>query len=101
VVILGAFVGGFVANMLIQGYGYANLNNKLVRLENKMNSGLGVEVKQEKAQRMQSAMAEAMLIMKDEAIAKEDKTKALLGLAGKYPDVAFDLVKKVGVKGLI
>ena len=93
-------MGGFVAVLLVQGYGYANLANKLARIENKIASAQGVEVKAEKGQRIQLALIEAAQIMKNEEIPKEEKTKALMGLAAKYPDVALDLVKKVGVNGL-
>lgn len=100
-VVIGSAVGGFVAVLLVQGYGYTNLNFKLQRIENKIASAQGVEVKAEKGQRMQAALIEAAQIMKDENIPKEEKTKALMGLAAKYPDVAMDLVKKVGINGLL
>lgn len=100
-VLIGAGVGAFVAGMIYYGYGYANLDSRMNSLSNKLASGAGVQVRQEKAERISLAMADAMLIFKDESIPKEEKTKAMLGLAGKYPDVALDLVKQVGLKGLI
>lgn len=100
-VLLGSFLGGFVASMVVQGYGYAQLDQKIENVRNKLYSGGGVVARQEKAERLQGAMAEAVLIMKDEGIPKEEKTKHLLALAGKYPDVAFDLVKKVGLNGIL
>jgi len=100
-VLIGSFLGGFVASMVVQGYGYVNLENRISALNNKLYAGAGVGARQEKAERINLAMADAMLIFKDENIPKEEKTKAMLALAGKYPDVALDLVKQVGVKGLL
>jgi len=99
--LLGAFAGTFAVGMVVSGFSNAQIMARLNRLESRIFAMAGNEVKSEKAARMSAAMAEAMLIMKDESIPKEDKTKALLGLAGKFPDVAFDLVKKVGINGLL
>lgn len=100
VVFIGAVVGGFVAVLLVQGYGYANLNNKLVRIENKLASGLGVQAREEQSQEMQEVMLQAAQIMKDESITKEDKPKALINLGLQHPKVAMQLLGKVGLKGL-
>lgn len=100
VALIGSAVGGFIAVMVVQGYGYANLAGKMQRIENKMASGLGIEVKAEKASRLQEAMVKVMAVMKDENVPKEEKSKALMSVAAEYPDVALDLVKKVGIKGL-
>lgn len=99
--LVGAGVGGFVAGMVYYGYGYANLDSRLNAMSNKLASGAGIQARQDKAERMSLAMADAMLVFKDESIPKEEKTKAMLGLAGKYPDVALDLVKQIGLKGLL
>jgi len=100
VVLIGSAVGGFVAVLLVQGYGYTQLFNKLVRIENKMASGLGVQAKEEQNEEMQSVMLEVAQIMKDDAIPKEDKTKHLLNIAIQHPKIALSLAKKIGLKGL-
>jgi len=101
VAFIGCVIGAFSAVFLIQGYSFAQLNSKIARIENRFNAAAGVEVKHEKAERMSAAMAKVVLVMKDESIPKEEKTKALMSVAAEYPDVAFDLVKKVGLKGLL
>lgn len=100
-VVIGCIVGSFCATLVVEGWGYAQLRYKIESLENKIKSAQGVEVRTEKAQRLQGAVIEAAAIMKDENIPKEEKTKALMALAAKYPDVALDLVRKVGINGLL
>ncbi len=101
VVFIGAAVGGFVSVLLVQGYGYAQLNNKIVRVENKLASGLGVQAREQQGEEMQEVMLQAAQIIKNDEIPKEDKTKHLLNLALQHPAVAMSLVKKFGLKGLL
>lgn len=101
VVFIGAAVGGFVSVLLVQGYGYAQLNNKIVRVENKLASGLGVQAREEQTEEMQEVMMQAAQIIKDEGIPKEDKTKHLINLALQHPKVSMSLIKKFGLKGLM
>lgn len=99
--LLGSFAGTFAVGMVISGVSNAQLMGRLNKLEGKIYSEQGVQAKSEKAERIQQAMAEAVIIMKDENIPKEEKMKNLMPLIGKYPDVAFDLIKKVGLKGFL
>jgi hypothetical protein len=96
VVFIGSAIGGFIFRMMSE----THLERRVASLEGKIISGLGVERRQEKSERMQAAMAEALAIMKDENIPKEQKTQALLKVAAAYPDVALDLLKKLGKGGL-
>lgn len=100
-VFIGAAVGGFVSVLLVQGYGYAQLNNKIVRVENKIASAQGVQAREEQNQELQEVMLQAAQIMKDESISKEDKPKMLINLGLQHPAVAMQLIKKVGLKGLM
>lgn len=99
--LIGAFCGGFICTLLVTGQGVAQFNKRLTSIEMGDKGQKGVEVRQEKAERMSLAMAKVVGIMKDEAIPKEEKMKHVLSVAGEFPDVAFDLVKKVGLKGLM
>lgn len=100
VILIGSAVGGFIAVMVVEGYGYAKLHSRIYSLEQTGRSALGVEARQDKAARMSEAAAKAVLIMKEEG-EQSEKTKKLIGLAVEYPDIALDLVKKVGLKGLV
>jgi len=95
-VILGAFALGvgatLVFNWLVEKRAYSKYMREKSSQSNAKQS--------EKKERMGEAMARAVLIMKDENIPKEDKMKHLLNLAGEFPDVAFDVAKKVGINGL-
>jgi len=55
-------------------------------------SALGVAAREQKAARMAEAMAEITGIMTNAEI--PDKKTAIMGLAAKYPDIAFDIAKK-------
>ncbi len=101
VVFFGSFVGGYTGQML---FNY-NHEKRIASLELKSVSALGVAAKQDKIARTQEAMAKAILIFKDEGIPKEEKMKHVMNLAAEYPDVAFELAKKIqkggGLGGLI
>jgi len=95
VVFFGSFVGGYTGQML---FNY-NHEKRITSLELKSVSALGVAAKQDKTARTQEAMTKAILIFKDEGIPKDEKLKHLAALAGEYPDVAFDLAKKLNKNG--
>lgn len=101
VLLLGAFAGSFLCTLIVTGYGIATLERKLKSLENKIYGDTGVQARAQQGERMGEAMAKAALVMKDESIPKEEKTKALMQVALEYPDVAMQLVKKIGLKGIL
>lgn len=67
------------------------LEEENARLRNTLNGRKGIDLRQEKSERMQSAMMEGMILFK-EGKAPADIIKEI-GL--KYPDIAIDFVKKL------
>lgn len=89
----GGLIGGFLAQLVkstLDGYKLAQLDRRTERLENTLKSGAGVQARNDKAERMGEAVAEAALLLK-EGKKPEEIAKLLLP---KYPDIALDLVKK-------
>lgn len=96
VIIASALLGGFLANMFYGFYGYSDLRNRILSLENTIRGNKGVAVKAGKEERLNMAIAEAGKMLQEGA-QPMDIAKAL---APRYPDVAMELVKK-GMKGEI
>jgi len=69
------------------------LDEELYSYQQKERNTKGIQVKQEKAERMQAVMLEFAAAMK----AGRPPQEILQELASKYPDVAMELVKK-GIK---
>lgn len=97
--VLSGAVGAWLASHRIQ-----QLEYKLEQLHLRTISGAGVASRQEKAERMSAAMAEAIAGMQKEGA---NATEVLKAIALKYPDVALDVAKKVmkgkvpGMQGII
>jgi predicted SPOUT superfamily RNA methylase MTH1 len=99
--LIGLILGGIVAFLSKDGY-YSKRVSRLEELiadqdeiiesyRNKEKSVKGHLVKQEKAERMQSAMLEFAVAMKEP---NANITEILKSMAAKYPDIAMDLAKK-------
>mgnify|MGYP003971096393 FL=1 len=97
--VISGSVGGFISRMLLDGIGYAKLDNRINALQNKINSGLGVTAKAEQKQLKDERMAQASADFM--ALKEEGKTNAeiMALLAPKYIDIAPDILKMFGVKG--
>ena len=96
VVGVGAVVGGFIANLFYGFYGYNNISNRVLSLENGIRGAKGVSARNEKEGRMALAIAEGAELMKNGSTPVE----VLAALGPKYPDVALDLFKKFKKEGL-
>lgn len=94
---IAGFVGGLVSGWF-SNYGQhvriQSTEQQIQQLNNKIVSPKGVEVRQQKAEKMQEALTKALLLH------KEGKTpEEILRILGpEYPDVIMDMVKK-GLKG--
>lgn len=86
----GGMIGGWLSNYS-QHLRLQSLEFRVESLRNKIVSPMGVQARQEKAERQSEAMAKVMILVKD---GKEYK-EALIEVAKEYPDVALDLAKKV------
>jgi len=97
--IISGIVGGFMARMFVDGWGYARLENEINALRNKINSGLGVEAKAEKKiikeERLAMAAAD-FAALKESGLSMPEIIKEL---APKYIDIAPDILKMLGIKG--
>jgi len=87
-------VGGVISGWL-SNHGLAvriqSLEQRLQQMHNNAVSGKGVSAKAEKAERTQEAMAQVMVGVQ----AGKDIKEVLKEVAGTYPDVAYDIGKKV------
>lgn len=88
-VFVGSVIGGFVAHMLVEGYGYANMEKRLYAVERAERGTLSADVRKGKAERKQLALAEAIALHQS-GVKPADIFKQL---APKYSDVALELVK--------
>lgn len=85
----GALTGALAGGQL--GWRMDSLDRRLEQWKNAQNAPLGVEARKEKAERMSSAMAEAMMAMKS----GKPPAEVIKEVAAKYPDVALDIGKKI------
>ena len=97
---LGAFAGAFICTLLITGYGVAQLNKRILSLENGYKSGLGVQAKADKQAEMEQIALQAGAILQDENIPKDEKTRQLLAIAMQNPKASTKLLKQFGLKDL-
>ena len=97
---MGAFAGSFLCTLLVTGYGVAQLNKRLLSLENGAKSVLGIAAKQQKAEEMDVLMLEASSIWADENVPKEEKMQKMLAIAMKNPTAAGKILKKFGLGDL-
>jgi len=89
-VLFGILVG--YVSMVFRDYRVSKLEKEVERLGMVQNSAGGKIARQEKAERMQTAMVEVAAIMKNPEI--QDKQGAVMQLAMKYPDLALELLRK-------
>lgn len=95
--LIGSGLGGLIARLLYENYTSGSLERRITSLENKEKSIKGVAARQEKAERINMAMAEAVALQQSGTDIKD----IVKTIAAKYPDIAFDLMKKVQKGGLI
>lgn len=97
--IISGIVGGFLARIFLDSFGYSKLEAEMISLRNKINGNLGVEVKAEKQklkdERLAMAIAEYVALKESGA----DNAQILKELAPKYIDIAPEVLKMMGVKG--
>ena len=104
--IIGGIIGGVLGAFGAWLVGNAALVGRIFRLEQKVYGEAGNYVQARKKERLGQAAAEAMAILSEKPPAdatesqsaefKSAQKNALIGLLGKYPDVALDLVNKHG-----
>lgn len=94
--VLIGFILAFIAGFVAKGFFDSAIKLEAQRLLNIKNSKKGVEVKAEKEERMSMAIAEAAALLK----AGQQPPDVMKALLPKYPDVAMQLVKKLGKTGL-
>lgn len=105
----GGLIGGFIGGSAV-GYfkdwalsaRVDGLEARFHRMHNQSISGDGTAVKNQKAERMSQAVAEAAALMQSGKKPEE----ALKEIAAKYPDVALDVIQKTmrgkgGLAGLL
>jgi hypothetical protein len=93
--IAGGLIGGFVARLIFDKWGFSNLERRLYSLENSIKGSVGVAARAEKAERLTLAIAEGTKMVQEGKEVKE----VIKELAIKYPDVALDIVKRLGKGG--
>lgn len=88
------FLGGGIAGLihdLALHVRVQSLEQKWQQINNKLASPMGVNARQEKAERMAEAVGKALVLLKTENAKPEDVLKQI---ASEYPDVAIDVAKK-------